>query len=160
MRRWPWATGTNRGTQREALEELDPATRQKYRDLDRANILARIDRFAQSAVETAWGRIGERRKMRADAGSDDPVVQALVRDSVLAVVNFIRHQLFDPALRSAQLRHVLEQQAARWRSLAAADPAILDAALRVIAQQRAAIEAGEAPKERISEPPSSSSYFA
>jgi hypothetical protein len=149
MPRWPWTKRERDPTAEEVLDALDPATRQRFRDLDLAGILARIERFAVAAVETAWTRIGERRKVRPDAGIDDPVVQALVRDSARAVVNFARHQLYDPSLRAARIQSALDQQAARWQTLAAADPALVQFALAVLAEQHAHERAHSAP-----EPPS------
>lgn len=152
MPSWPWTTRAQGPAQPDVLDSLDPATRQRYRDLDRAGILARIDRFAVAAVETAWARIGERRKARPSAGIDDPVIQALVRDSVRAVVNFVRHQLYDPNLRGERTRHALDQQAAQWQTLAAAEPALVQFALAVLADQDAA---GHSPSTSDSSSPPS-----
>lgn len=138
MPRWPWTKHDDR--ERDLLEDIEPATRQRYRELDLAGILARIDRFAVAAVESAWARIAERRKADPDAGLDDPVVRALIRDSALAPVNFVRHQLYDPGLRAARTHHALDLQAARWETLAASEPALLRFALDAIAAVRPATD--------------------
>jgi hypothetical protein len=125
----------------EIVASIAPATRQHYRDLDRAAILARIDRFSLTAVEGAWAQVCERRKRRPELAPSDPFLERLARESCLAVVNFARHQLSDPHLRRERLLAALEQQERRWQELAAAgdatDQVVLGHARDEIARQRA-----------------------
>jgi hypothetical protein len=139
MPRWPWSKPSPPDRPDDVLAAIDPTTRQRYREIDRAAILARLDRFAVTAVDSAWARIGERRKKQPDAGIDDPVIRALIRQSALAIVNFARHQIYDPDLRANRTRQALDLQAERWQSLAAAEPALLQFALETIAERRTAL---------------------
>ena len=138
MPRWPWKKDSAPVPPDDTLAALDPATRERYREIDLAGILARLDRFAVTAVDTAWARLTERRKQRPEVGVDDPVVRALVRDSALAIINFARHQIADVGLRNDRTRQALEVQAERWQALAAREPSLLHFALETIAACRTA----------------------
>ncbi|MFN8532987.1 MAG: hypothetical protein U0556_05535 [Dehalococcoidia bacterium] len=138
MPRWPWSRSRPPMREADVLRDIAPETRRQYRDLDLAAIVARIDRFSVSVVDSAWTRLEQHRKRHPDATVGDPIVDGIVRDSALAIVNFIRHQLYDPGLRQHRTLVALEAQHARWQTVAAADPAVLGAAAAGIERLRAA----------------------
>jgi hypothetical protein len=142
---WPFSRRPPVVSEEDVLRDTAPEERLRYRQIDLANILSRIDRFSVSAVDTAWASIGDLRKKKPDLPADDPAIVARVEQSQLAIVNFVRHQLYDPALRHERTLAALDAQAAHWQSLVeGADEtgaAIGAAALTSIAGRRSRVAA-------------------
>ncbi len=125
----------------DVLRDTAPAERRRYRDLDLANIISRIDRFSTGAVESGWKTYQEQRKRHPDLPLEHPVLRQPLEHSLLALVNFIRNQLYDPELRRERLLAALDLQQAAWEAIAekadAASKPAVDTALALVAARRA-----------------------